>query len=83
VIYIFGGMFHKFRPDYLIRLVNGRNLVVEIKGQDTPKDKTKRRYLAEWIDAVNAHGGFGRWAWAVALSPDELPNAIQKETVHR
>lgn len=83
VIYIFGGVFHKFRPDYLIRLVTGRNLVVEIKGQDTPKDKTKRRYLAEWIDAVHAHGGFGRWAWAVALSPDELPDAIQTEAVHR
>jgi len=83
VTYIFGGVFHKFHPDYLIRLANGTNLVVEIKGQDTPKDQTKRRYLAEWVDAVNTHRGFGKWAWTVALGPHELPHAIQTEALHR
>jgi len=22
----------------------------------------KKRFLQEWIDAVNQHGGFGKWA---------------------
>jgi type III restriction enzyme len=76
VSYIFSGVFHKFRPDYLIRLASGRNLVVEDKGQDTPKDQTKRRYMNEWVEAVNAHGGFGRWDFKPCFKPDDLPTII-------
>jgi len=76
VTYIFEGVFHKYRPDYLIRLVNGAMLIVEIKGQDTPKDQTKRRYLAEWVKAVNEHGGFGTWNSDVCLNPSDLPTKI-------
>jgi type III restriction enzyme len=32
IAYIFAGIFHKYRPDYLIRLTNGTNLIVETKG---------------------------------------------------
>jgi type III restriction enzyme len=76
VIYIFEGVFHKFRPDYLIRLTDGRHLVVETKGEDTPKDQTKRRYLDEWVKAINAHGGFGTWKPDVCLNPSDLPTVI-------
>lgn len=47
-------------------------MVVETKGQDTDQDQVKRRYLEEWTQAVNAHGGFGRWQWAVARRPGEM-----------
>ena len=43
IIYVFNGVVRKYRPDFLIRLTNGKNLVVEVKGQDTEEDKTKRR----------------------------------------
>jgi type III restriction enzyme len=76
--YIFEGIFHKYRPDLLIRLASNKNLVVEVKGQDTPKDQTKRRYLDEWVKAVNAHGGFGQWAAGVCLKPADLPTVIEK-----
>lgn len=78
VAYIFGGEFHKFRPDYLIRLTSGLMLVVETKGQFTGKDETKRRYLAEWISAVNEHGGFGKWASDMALKPSDVAKIIGK-----
>jgi type III restriction enzyme len=78
VSYIFSGVFHKFRPDYLVRLTGGLNLVVEDKGQDTPKDQTKRRYMDEWIQAVNAHGGFGKWAFKTCFKPDDLPTIIHQ-----
>lgn len=29
-------------------------------------------YLAEWTQAVNTHGGFGRWRYAVAKAPGEI-----------
>ncbi len=78
VNYIFTGVFHKFRPDYLIRLVNGTMLIVETKGQETEKDRTKRRYLEEWTNAVNTHSGFGNWKSDVCLNPSDLPTVIQK-----
>jgi type III restriction enzyme len=78
ITYIFAGIFHKFRPDFLIRLTTNTNLVMEIKGQNTAKDQTKRRYLDEWVKAVNAHGGFGKWATGLCLSPSDLPTEIQK-----
>jgi type III restriction enzyme len=76
VTYIFDGTFHKFRPDYLIRLTNGVNLVLEVKGQDTPQDKAKRDYLSEWVNAVNDHGGFGTWKWGVCMNPSDLATVI-------
>ena len=78
VTYIFEGVFHKYRPDYLIRLVNGSRLILEIKGQETPKDQTKRRYLGEWVEAVNQHGGFGTWASAACMDPSDLPTKIHE-----
>ena len=78
VTYIFGGVFLKYRPDYLIRLADGSNLVLEIKGLDDEKNRTKRRYLDEWVQAVNAHGGFGAWKWAVCFKPSDLLTVIQK-----
>jgi hypothetical protein len=51
---------------------------VETKGQDTDQDKVKRRYLDEWTQAVNAHGGFGRWRWAVVQEPGEIRDVLMQ-----
>ena len=34
ITYSFKGIIHKFRPDYLVRLTNGKTLILEVKGQD-------------------------------------------------
>jgi type III restriction enzyme len=78
VTYLFQGGVHRFRPDFLVRLANGTRLVLEVKGQDTPKDRAKRGYLAEWALAVNEHGGFGRWAADVSLSPSDLLDILAR-----
>ena len=62
VFYVHRGVVRKYRPDFLVRLKSGDMLVLETKGQDSDRDRTKRRFLREWIEAVNAHGGFGRWS---------------------
>ena len=69
VHYVFQGTVKKYRPDYLIRLASGAMLVLEVKGRDTAQDRTKREFLAEWIEAVNEHGGFGEWVAEVSFSP--------------
>ncbi|MFQ5709448.1 MAG: BPTD_3080 family restriction endonuclease [bacterium] len=58
--YIWQGVVKKYRPDFIIRLINGNHLILETKGMDTQRDKTKRKFLDEWVKAVNSHGGFGK-----------------------
>jgi type III restriction enzyme len=76
VLYVYRGVVRKYRPDFLVRLANGDMLVLETKGQDTEQDQVKRRYLDEWRQAVNAHGAFGRWRWAVARNPGEIRDVL-------
>ncbi len=54
--YVFRGVFHKFYPDFLIRLTNGKMLILEVKGIDDQQNKTKRDYLNEWVEAINSDG---------------------------
>ena len=76
VLYVYRGVVRKYRPDFIVRLKNGDYLVLETKGQDTEQDKVKRRYLDEWVQAVNAHGGFGHWRWAVAQHPGKIRDVL-------
>jgi type III restriction enzyme len=78
VLYVYRGVVRKYRPDFLIRLANGTMLVLEVKGQDTQENQTKRQFLAEWVGAVNGHGGFGRWAWDVSFGKDDLAPALAR-----
>ncbi|MDZ7346782.1 MAG: hypothetical protein ONA69_08335, partial [candidate division KSB1 bacterium] len=66
----------KYRPDFLVRLTNGEMLILETKGEESEEAIVKRRYLDEWVQAVNAHGGFGRWRWAVARSPGDIKDVL-------
>lgn len=79
VLYIYRGVVRKYRPDFLVSLAGGDMLVLETKGQDTEQDQVKRRYLAEWTQAVNTHGGFGRWRWAVAHQPAEIRDILMQQ----
>jgi type III restriction enzyme len=72
VLYVYRGVVRKYRPDFLITLRSGTHLVLETKGRDTEQDRTKRRFLDEWVQAVNTQGGFGRWAWDVSRTPDDI-----------
>jgi len=72
VFYNYQGVVRRYFPDFLIKLSNGENLIVETKGKDDEQNKTKRSYLDEWCRAVNEHGGFGLWSWAVSFNPNDL-----------
>jgi type III restriction enzyme len=76
VLYVFKGVVHKYRPDFILRLKTGSFLVLETKGQDTDQDKTKREFLDEWVKAVNEHGGFGKWSWAVSRQPGDVISVL-------
>lgn len=77
VVYVFKGVVRKYRPDFLVRLKSGRMLVLEIKGQDSQENQTKREFLDEWVRAVNSQGGFGRWEWGVSRHPKDLAAILE------
>jgi type III restriction enzyme len=61
----------------LIRLKNGTMLMLEVEGQGTQRDQTKREFLDEWVKAVNQHGGFGVWQWAVSKNPADVKGILK------
>ena len=75
--YLWRGSRRKYVPDFLIRLANGKYMVLEIKGEDSDQNRSKRRALDAWVRAVNARGGFGTWCWdVVKAEPAKVDDAI-------
>lgn len=76
VYYMWAGSRRRYIPDFLVRLANGKLLALEIKGTDSPQNKAKRDALNEWVEAINAAGGFGHWACDVAFKPSDVQDII-------
>ena len=76
VLYVYRGVVRKYRPDFLVRLKSGDMLVLETKGQDDDQSRAKRRFLEEWIRAVNQHGGFGHWRSAISRDPGDIKDKL-------
>lgn len=71
VPYNASGEARRYRPDFILRVDDGRgegdplNLVVEIKGARDEDDKDKAETMAtRWVPGVNNLGTHGRWAFA-------------------
>lgn len=78
IYYIYQGEIKKYRPDFIIRLANGKRLILEVKGKDTPRERTKREFLQEWVEAINDHGGFGKWYSDISFDPSDVSEIIYK-----
>lgn len=71
VPYRFQAEMRKYRPDFIVRIDDGRgdddllNLVVEIKGYRGEDAKEKKSTMDNyWVPGVNRLGSHGRWAFA-------------------
>ena len=71
VPYRMGAEPRRYRPDFILRVNDGRgpsdwlNLVVEIKGYRGEDAKVKKETMeVYWVPGVNALGTHGRWAFA-------------------
>ena len=80
VYYLWNGSKRKFIPDFLIKLKNGKILVLEIKGQDSEQNRAKRSALDIWVKGVNAKGGFGNWCHDVAFEPAKIHDIINNHS---
>ena len=65
-------------PDFLIKLSNGKMLILETKGKETAKDVEKRKALKEWIKAVNELKEFGEWYNDVSYNVADVDGIIEK-----
>ena len=78
VHYVHNGIVRKYLPDFLVKLTNGKNLVIEVKGEERPTDESKKKAMTAWINGVNAHGGFGRWHFAYTTDLGEINPVIEE-----
>ena len=77
--YLYNGQMHDYVPDFVVRLNSGpvSNLVLEIKGFDPLKD-VKAAAAARWVNAVNADGRFGCWAYQMIDSPARVRTVLNQ-----
>ena len=80
ILYLFNGVARKFFPDFLIRLKNGKTLILEVKGQDNQQNQIKRDYLDAWVKTVNQHGGFGEWCWDVSRQVSDIHDILARHS---
>ncbi len=63
-------------PDFLVRVANPElNVVLETKGFDH-LEGIKVQAAKRWVDAVNADGQFGRWAYVIAKKPEDVKRIL-------
>ena len=74
--YSFGGLTRRYLPDFLVRLTNGKMLVLEVKGVETDESRAKNKALREWCEAVSNVKTYGEWVCDTAYSPAEIDGII-------
>ena len=78
VKYVYVGAARKYLPDFLVKLVNGKTLILEVKGIESEQDIAKREALCEWVKAVNAVKSYGEWLCDSCTSPAEIEGVIAR-----
>jgi len=74
--YVLDSEEHDYIPDFIVKFDDGHgkanplNLIIEVTGEKK-KDKEVKVSTAKtlWVQAVNNHGGFGRWAFIEISDP--------------
>jgi type III restriction enzyme len=70
--YEYQGVTHVYEPDFLVRLVNDLNVLLEVKGFEGDQTKAKHTAARRWVSAVNNWGELGRWHFHVCRNPHLL-----------
>ena len=76
--YEFLGASHAYYPDFIVRMHNGLNLILEVKGQQQPNDDAKHQAAQRWVSAVNRWGQLGEWQFSVCKNPQTLSKEIAR-----
>jgi type III restriction enzyme len=78
-----GSTAREYRPDFLVRIDDGRGpddpliLIVEVKGYRGENAKQKAETVrGQWLPAINARGDYGRWDFVEFTDPYEMEDAL-------
>ena len=82
--YEYQGITHSYEPDFIVRLKNGVNLLLETKGFEPDQDLMKREAAKRWVAAVNNWNREklgepeqrGKWAFHVCKDPQRLRHEL-------
>ena len=77
VPYLHAGGDHEYLPDFIARMSNGINLILETKGHDE-LEEVKKQAAHRWVRAVSADGIHGRWHYEITYSPPEIPQILER-----
>ena len=75
--YEYLGVSHAFFPDFIVRLSNGTNLILEVKGMVDEQERTKFAAAERWVRAVNHWGKMGHWQFHACLDPNQLRTQLE------
>jgi type III restriction enzyme len=70
--YLYMGLTHRYRPDFVVYLKSGFTVLLEGKGDPDEKDDAKATAARRWVEAVNTWGGLGRWTYVICYRPKDL-----------
>lgn len=76
ISYEYLGTPHSYFPDFLVLLVSGVSVRVEIRGMEDEQDQAKHQAARRWVGAVNRWGREGQWAFVVCRDPQQLGPAL-------
>jgi type III restriction enzyme len=74
--YDYEGQPHAYQPDFLLRLTDGRTVILETKGYITDQDRAKHAAAKRWVSAVNHWGQLGAWLFHVCFDPQRLGDEL-------
>jgi type III restriction enzyme len=71
------GVQRRYFPDFIVRLVDGENLIIETKGRETPDVEIKAAAARRWCAAINNDGRFGQWTYYLIWEAGELTKVLR------
>jgi type III restriction enzyme len=74
--YMHFGITHRYRPDFIVRLQDGRLVLLEGKGEPDEKDDAKATAARRWVQAVNSLGSYGEWVHAICYDASLLTEQL-------
>lgn len=67
---------HVYEPDFIVRLRNSVNLILEVKGKGREDTDAKHQAAKRWVSAVNHWGRLGEWDFMVCREPQHLAEEL-------
>lgn len=76
--YQYFGNTYRYRPDFIVKLTNGKTLLIEGKGVATEQDDAKATAARRWVQAVNNWQQLGHWEYELVFDANDLAGIISK-----